>query len=143
MQYAPWSLLLRHNILPTGLLPTTFLWGIPLTEIRQGLASIRSAVEPILHKFPATFIMAPSPKPDHHLHLNYISQLSASQSKSGSSTTNTSPVDPGPSNPARSPFGNGVNASNMTAPTGSSRLGAGSPSHELGGRLYSKRCVTR
>lgn len=44
--------------------------------------------------------------------------------------------------PARSPFGNGVHSSSITTSTGSSRLGAGSPSHELGGRLYTRRCDT-
>ncbi|KAL9058849.1 MAG: hypothetical protein Q9206_001758 [Seirophora lacunosa] len=37
--------------------------------------------------------MAPSPKPDHHLNLNYLPQFSASQPRSGSSTANTSPIE--------------------------------------------------
>jgi protein JSN1 len=65
---------------------------------------------------------------DHHLNLNYLPQITATQPRSGSSTANTSPIDP-PSGTARSPFGL----------PGSARLGAGSPSHEIGGRLYSKR----
>ena len=86
--------------------------------------------------------MAPSPKPDHHLNLNYLPQLSAAQPRSGSSTANTSPIEP-PAGPAvRSPFGNPASKSSIgAATTGNSRSGTGSPSHELGGagRLYSKR----
>ncbi|KAL8792709.1 MAG: hypothetical protein Q9195_004684 [Heterodermia aff. obscurata] len=83
--------------------------------------------------------MAPSPKPDHHLNLNYLPQLSAVQSKSGSSTADTSPIEPTMNNPIRSPFGNPGGVGSMASATGSARLGAGSPSHELGGRLYTKR----
>ena len=79
-------------------------------------------------------------KPEHHLNLNYLPQISATQPTSGPSTTNTSPIEQ-PSNTVRSPFGhtNGLNA--MSGTSSSLRLGAGSPSHELGSRLYTKRSV--
>ncbi|KAL8735897.1 MAG: hypothetical protein Q9181_002624, partial [Wetmoreana brouardii] len=81
--------------------------------------------------------MAPSPKPDHHLNLNYLPSL-ASQPRSGSSTANTSPIEAPAGSAVRSPFGNPASVNGMGG-TGNTRLGAGSPSHELGGRLYSKR----
>ncbi|KIN07147.1 hypothetical protein OIDMADRAFT_109909 [Oidiodendron maius Zn] len=61
--------------------------------------------------------------------------------RSGSSTANTSPTEPSNSSNAgshRSPFLGALNAGKMT---GSTRSGAGSPSHDLGGssRLFSKR----
>ena len=66
--------------------------------------------------------------------------------RSGSSTANTSPTEPNSSNnnsgagSLRSPFLGALNAGKMA---GSTRSGAGSPSHELGGssRLFSKRYV--
>ncbi|MCJ1383013.1 hypothetical protein MMC17_006126 [Xylographa soralifera] len=77
-------------------------------------------------------------KSEHHLNLNYLPQISATQPISGSSTSNTSPIEQ-PSNTVRSPFGH-TNGLNAMSGTGSSlRLGAGSPSHELGSRLYTKR----
>ncbi|KAL8999095.1 MAG: hypothetical protein Q9169_001983 [Polycauliona sp. 2 TL-2023] len=79
--------------------------------------------------------MAPSSKPDHHLNLNHLPQLSASLPLSGSSTANTSPIEAPSGTGVRSPFGNPGSTNGM----GNMRLGAGSPSHELGGRLYSKR----
>ena len=83
--------------------------------------------------------MAPLPKPDHHLNLNYLPQLPATLPRSGSSTANTSPIEAPSGNNVRSPFGNTSGNISMTTPTGNTRLGAGSPSHELGSRLYSKR----
>lgn len=82
--------------------------------------------------------MAPSPKPDHHLNLNYLPQFSASQPRSGSSTATTSPIEAPAGSAVRSPFGNPSPVNGMSAAS-NARLGAGSPSHELGGRLYSKR----
>ncbi|KAL9630751.1 MAG: hypothetical protein Q9204_004563 [Flavoplaca sp. TL-2023a] len=82
--------------------------------------------------------MAPSPRPDHHLNLNYLPQISASQPLSGASTANTSPIEAPSGTAVRSPFGNPA-STNGIASAGNMRLGAGSPSHELGGRLYSKR----
>ncbi|KAL8695061.1 MAG: hypothetical protein Q9218_000429 [Villophora microphyllina] len=81
--------------------------------------------------------MAPSPKPEHHLNLNYLPTL-ASQPLSGSSTANTSPIEAPAGSTVRSPFGNPGSVNGMGV-GGATRLGAGSPSHELGGRLYSKR----
>ncbi|KAI9773587.1 MAG: hypothetical protein M1840_006861 [Geoglossum simile] len=84
--------------------------------------------------------MASSSKSDH-LHLNYLSQLSANQQpQSGSSTANSSPIEPGTGTSSlRSPFGNPNGLGGTGSSAGGARLGAGSPSHELGGRLYSKR----
>ncbi|KAI9832682.1 MAG: hypothetical protein M1819_004268 [Sarea resinae] len=83
--------------------------------------------------------MAPSSKPDYHINLNYIPQLSASQPHSGSSTANTSPIESSAGNPMRSAFANANGYASAGSTPGATRLGAGSPSHELGGRLYSKR----
>ncbi|KAL8953580.1 MAG: hypothetical protein Q9222_000575 [Ikaeria aurantiellina] len=82
--------------------------------------------------------MAPSPKPDHHLNLNYLPQISNSQPLSGSSTANTSPIEAPSGGGVRSPFGNPGPLNGMGT-AANARLGAGSPSHELGSRLYSKR----
>ncbi|KAI9845239.1 MAG: hypothetical protein M1837_004994 [Sclerophora amabilis] len=85
--------------------------------------------------------MASSTKSDH-LHLNYLPQLPpVSQPRSGSSTANTSPIEPPPGNAIRSPFGNANGIGTPAAMAGNVRLGAGSPSHDLGsgGRLFAKR----
>ncbi|KAI9801097.1 MAG: hypothetical protein M1833_002965 [Piccolia ochrophora] len=73
------------------------------------------------------------------LNLNYLPQLSSNQPRSGSPTANTSPVESGSGATMRSPFGgtNGLGAAGTTA--GTARPGAGSPSHELGSRLFPKR----
>jgi protein JSN1 len=59
--------------------------------------------------------------------------------RSGSSTANTSPTEPSNAGSLRSPFLGALNATGKMA--GSTRSGAGSPSHDLGGssRLFSKR----
>jgi protein JSN1 len=85
--------------------------------------------------------MAPTNRPDGHLSPGYLPQLSATQPRSGSSTSNTSPIEPPAGTAMKSPFG-GPNGLNSGGTTNSARLGAGSPSHELGGRLYSKRLVS-
>ncbi|KAL6705143.1 hypothetical protein ACN47E_007248 [Coniothyrium glycines] len=79
--------------------------------------------------------MAPSTRPEQHINLNYIPQLSQPP-HSGSSTGNTSPVEPPNSASLRFP-GNTSNPLGNTA--AGARLGNGSPSHEYGGRLFSKR----
>ncbi|KAF2270229.1 hypothetical protein CC78DRAFT_195948 [Lojkania enalia] len=83
--------------------------------------------------------MAPSTRPEHHINLNYLPQLTSQPPRSSSSTASTSPIDPPSSGSIRFP----VPASNASANLGTAaagvRLGAGSPSHEYGGRLYSKR----
>ncbi|OAL48320.1 RNA binding protein-like protein Jsn1 [Pyrenochaeta sp. DS3sAY3a] len=80
--------------------------------------------------------MAPTTRPEHHINLNYIPQLSTQAPHSGSSTGNTSPVEPPNSGSLRFP----VNTSNPLGNTAAgARLGAGSPSHDYGGRLFSKR----
>ncbi|KAF2085210.1 hypothetical protein K490DRAFT_75266 [Saccharata proteae CBS 121410] len=83
--------------------------------------------------------MAPS-RPEHHINLNYLPQLVPNQPRSGSSTAATSPIEPPTSgNTGRYPLGNGHGMNAMGSAAASTRLGAGSPSHEYGGRLFSKR----
>ncbi|CBX97373.1 hypothetical protein IAQ61_007205 [Plenodomus lingam] len=79
--------------------------------------------------------MAPTTRTDQHINLNYIPQLSQ-PSHSGSSTGNTSPVEPPNSSSLRFP-GNTSNPLGNTA--AGARLGNGSPSHDYGSRLFSKR----
>ncbi|KAF1941918.1 RNA binding protein [Clathrospora elynae] len=73
--------------------------------------------------------MAPSSRPEHHINLNYIPQL-PQPPHSGSSTGNTSPVEP--------PNSGSLRFSGNTSTAGA-RLGAASPSHDYSGRLFSKR----
>ncbi|KAI9367159.1 hypothetical protein BJX61DRAFT_344282 [Aspergillus egyptiacus] len=79
-------------------------------------------------------MMPPVTRPEGHMSLNYIP---TSQPMSGTSTGRSSPSDPSAN--LKPPFGpsNGLNGAAGTI--GSARLGAGSPSHDLGARLYSKR----
>ncbi|KAJ5160738.1 Pumilio domain-containing protein [Penicillium canariense] len=73
--------------------------------------------------------MLPVSRPDGQMSFNYIP---TTQPMSGTSTGRSSPSDLAGSGTTKAPFG----------PSGSisaSRLGAGSPSHELGTRLYPKR----
>ncbi|OKL61147.1 hypothetical protein UA08_03588 [Talaromyces atroroseus] len=79
--------------------------------------------------------MVPISRPDGHLNLNYIP---VSQSMSGTSTGSNSPNELAASL-GKSPFGTTNGLGNAPGSLGSTRLGAGSPSHELGARLYSKR----
>jgi len=81
--------------------------------------------------------MAPTNRPEHHINLNYIPQL-PQPPHSASSTGNTSPVEPPNSGSLRY----APSASNpLGAAAAGARLGAGSPSHEYGSRLFSKRSV--
>ncbi|KAI9675335.1 MAG: hypothetical protein M1817_001238 [Caeruleum heppii] len=78
-----------------------------------------------------------SSKPDS-LHLGYLPQLAGPQPLSGTSTSNGSPSE-AVTNPLRSPYtlSNGIGAAGTT---NNPRIGAGSPSLELGGsRLFPKR----
>ncbi|KAL6235367.1 hypothetical protein BDW75DRAFT_230332 [Aspergillus navahoensis] len=80
--------------------------------------------------------MLPVSRPEGHMSLNYIP---TTQPMSGASTGRSSPSDP-PANAAiRPPFVSSNSLNGTTGSIGSARLGAGSPSHELGARLYSKR----
>ncbi|KAF2808854.1 uncharacterized protein BDZ99DRAFT_477361 [Mytilinidion resinicola] len=81
--------------------------------------------------------MAPPTRPDHHINLNYLPQMTSQPPRSGSSTTATSPIEPPTSSSARYPLGNGNTASGVGNATAGVRLGAGSPSHEY--RVFSKR----
>ena len=81
--------------------------------------------------------MAPTNRPEHHINLNYIPQL-PQPPHSGSSTGNTSPVEPPNSGSLRS-YGNAANP--LGAAAAGARLGNGYPSHDYGGRLFSKRYV--
>ncbi|KAJ5102756.1 hypothetical protein N7532_003285 [Penicillium argentinense] len=73
--------------------------------------------------------MLPVSRPESQMSYNYIA---TSQPLSGSSTGRSSPSDLPSTGPSKSPFG-------PAGSIGSARLGAGSPSHELGTRLYPKR----
>jgi protein JSN1 len=70
--------------------------------------------------------------------LNYIP---TTQSMSGTSTGRNSPNDPSAAAPIKPPFGSSTSLNGAAGSIGSARLGAGSPSHELGARLFSKRYV--
>lgn len=80
--------------------------------------------------------MIPASRPEGHLNLNYIP---TSQPMSGTSTGSSSPNDPAATAPAKSPFGGPAGLGGSGGSLAGPRLGAGSPSHELGARLYSKR----
>lgn len=80
----------------------------------------------------------PSNRPEHHINLNYIPQL-PQPPHSGSSTGNTSPVGEPPNTGSLRYSGNPSNPLGTAA--AGIRLGAGSPSHDYGGRLFSKRFV--
>jgi protein JSN1 len=73
--------------------------------------------------------MLPVSRPEGQMSFNYIP---TTQSMSGTSTGRSSPSDLAGTGTAKAPFGS-------SASIGVSRLGAGSPSHELGTRLYPKR----
>lgn len=80
--------------------------------------------------------MLPVSRPDGHMNLNYIP---TTQPMSGTSTGRSSPNDLSSSTVGKSPFGPSNGLNNAAGSVGSARLGAGSPSHDLGARLYSKR----
>src|SRR5579871_2511474 len=84
--------------------------------------------------------MAFPKRPEHHLNLSPVPPPGTSQPHSGSSTAQTSPIEPPSSGSIRYPL-TSSNGSSGNA-SGISRLGAGSPSHEFSGRLYSKRSVS-
>ncbi|XTI82983.1 hypothetical protein V2W45_72189 [Cenococcum geophilum] len=83
--------------------------------------------------------MGPPSRPDHHINLNYLPQLVSQPPRSGSSTAATSPIEPPSSSSVRFPLGSGNNPNGLGNAAAGVRLGAGSPSHEFGSRLYSKR----
>ncbi|KAF1961930.1 hypothetical protein CC80DRAFT_200293 [Byssothecium circinans] len=84
--------------------------------------------------------MAPASRPEHHINLNYIPQLTSQAPPSASSTTSTSPAEPPTSGGSlRFPMPTANTSNALGSAAASTRLGAGSPSHEYGGRLYSKR----
>jgi len=86
--------------------------------------------------------MAPSTRPEHHINLNYIPQLTSQAPPSASSTTSTSPGEPPSSGGSiRFPMPTASTSNPMANAGQGARLGAGSPSHEYGSRLYSKRFV--
>lgn len=70
------------------------------------------------------------------MNLNYIP---TTQPMSGTSTGRSSPSDLSASTAVKSAFGPPNGLGNAGGSIGGARLGAGSPSHELGARLYSKR----
>lgn len=84
----------------------------------------------------------PTSRPEHHINLNYLPQLTPNQPRSGSSTAATSPIEPPTAaNNVRYPLGNGNSMAAIGNATATARMGAGSPSHDYGGRLFSKRYV--
>lgn len=86
--------------------------------------------------------MAPTSRPEHHINLNYIPQLTSQAPPSASSTTSTSPADPPSSGGSlRFPMSTSNTPNSLANAAQGARLGAGSPSHEFGSRLYSKRYV--
>ncbi|KAF3483027.1 uncharacterized protein GIQ15_02351 [Arthroderma uncinatum] len=80
--------------------------------------------------------MAHSSRPEGHLNLNY---LPSSQPRSGTSTGSSSPSELQQAGPTKSPFGGSNGLTGSSQSIGGSRMGAGSPSHDLGNRLYPKR----
>ncbi|KAI9783615.1 MAG: hypothetical protein M1816_001321 [Peltula sp. TS41687] len=83
----------------------------------------------------------PNPGKDR-LKLSYLPQLSVNQPRSSSSTANNSPIESSTgNNPVKSSFtgANGLGSTTGLATAGGARLGAGSPSHELGSRLFPRR----
>lgn len=62
-----------------------------------------------------------------------------SQPLSGTSTGSTSPNELANTGSVKSPFGSQNVIGSSGGSLGSARMGAGSPSHDLGARLYSKR----
>lgn len=83
--------------------------------------------------------MAPTSRPEGHLSLGYLPQPPGSLSRSSSTKSSTSPVEPSTGNSLKSPFNGQPSMNGVGSGLGSARLGAGSPSHDLGGRLYSRR----
>ncbi|KAL2817407.1 hypothetical protein BJX63DRAFT_386018 [Aspergillus granulosus] len=80
--------------------------------------------------------MPPVTRPEGHMSLNYIP---TTQPMSGTSTGRSSPNDPSAAAQIKPPFGSSTSLNGAAGSIGSARLGAGSPSHELGARLFSKR----
>lgn len=76
--------------------------------------------------------MLPVSRPEGQMNFNYVP---TPQPMSGSSTGRSSPSDQAGSGPGKPSFG-------PSGAMGGARLGAGSPSHDLGTRLYSKRYVS-
>lgn len=74
-------------------------------------------------------MMLPVSRSEGQMSFNYIP---TSQPMSGTTTGRNSPNDLSGSGATKAPFG-------PSGSIGASRLGAGSPSHELGTRLYPKR----
>ncbi|KAL2819906.1 hypothetical protein BDW59DRAFT_118958 [Aspergillus cavernicola] len=81
-------------------------------------------------------MMPPVTRPEGHMSLNYIP---TTQPMSGTSTGRSSPSDPSATAALKPPFGSSTGLNGAAGAIGSARLGAGSPSHDLGARLYSKR----
>ncbi|KAK3940514.1 protein JSN1 [Diplogelasinospora grovesii] len=79
-------------------------------------------------------------RPNEHLTIGYPAQTATAQSHNASPTS-TSPNDPTSANSIRSPFGLSPGLTPSAKMSGTTRSGAGSPSHEMAasGRLFSKR----
>lgn len=80
--------------------------------------------------------MAPTSRPEHHINLAYLPQLSSNAPHSASSSGAASPVEP----PSGGRFPSST-SNPLGAAAAGARLSSGSPSHEYSGRLFSKRFV--
>lgn len=83
--------------------------------------------------------MASGSRPESRLNSSYLPQPQPSVTRSGSSTSNTSPVDPSTGNIAKPLLGVASSMNSSNPGLGSARLGAGSPLHDSNPRLYPKR----
>src|SRR5256885_1808027 len=83
--------------------------------------------------------MALTPRPEGRLNLTHLPTPQTTLPPSGSSTSNTSPIEPAVSSSMKAVFG-GTNIMGPSSSTiGGTRLGAGSPLHDQTARLFPKR----
>ena len=83
--------------------------------------------------------MASGSRPESRLNSGYLPQSQPSLTRSASSTSNPSPVDPNIGNVSKPSFGAANTMNTNNSGLGSARLGAGSPLHDTNTRLFPKR----
>ncbi|KAF7506819.1 hypothetical protein GJ744_011431 [Endocarpon pusillum] len=83
--------------------------------------------------------MSSGSRPESRLGSSYLAQTATSVTRSGSSTSNTSPVDPNTGNIPKPSFSAANTMNTNNSGMGSARLGAGSPLHDPNTRLFPKR----
>ncbi|KAF2277010.1 uncharacterized protein EI97DRAFT_305924 [Westerdykella ornata] len=84
--------------------------------------------------------MASSSRSDHHINKEYLPQIPSHPPRSGTSSTGTtSPIEPPLSASHRFGLPSPSNAPALSSALANARLGAGSPSHDYGSRLFPKR----